>query len=44
MKSAGTGELLGALKERAKELDCLYRVEECLGNPDGRWRTSSRAW
>jgi len=27
-------ELLGALKERAKELDCLYRVEECLSEPD----------
>jgi len=27
-------KLLGALKERAKELDCLYRVEECLGDAE----------
>ncbi len=28
-----TDLLLTALKERAKELDCLYAVEELLGNP-----------
>ncbi len=29
-----TDLLLTALKERAKELDCLYAVEELLGNPE----------
>jgi hypothetical protein len=27
-------QLLHALKERAKELNCLYRIEEILGHPD----------
>ncbi len=29
-----TDKLLNALRERAKELNCLYAVEECLANPD----------
>ncbi len=29
-----TDRLLAALQERAKELACLYEVEECLSNPE----------
>ena len=33
-KKRSIDKLVESLQERAKELDCLYRIEEILGNPD----------